>query len=398
MKIIAVLDSVISAGGGFNQALNAIVQMQRICAGKYEFEVLTSHPQNIEALDTLGIAAMAFDYTLFDHLVERFRLSEWWRLFQARLKFMCPFEKMLIKRSCDLVYFVDPFGKAAALQKLNYISTVWDLCHRDMPEFPEVKSGDAFFRRERYLKNFLSPAIAIVVDAEKSADQIHLLYGVDREKIQPMPFGPNPAIAEQHSKDMHTVLAKYELEAGYFFYPAQFWSHKNHVRILQALSVLRERGESYRAVFVGGDQGNLAYVKSEVLRLGVGEQVRLLGFVPGSDMRGLFAGAHAIVMPSYFGPTNIPPLEAWMLDKPLIYTSWFEAQTGDAAIYVNPDDAMELAGAMQRCDDEEYCKKIVANGRKRLQTIAAEREAREKQLALRIQSFARRLECWKNPF
>lgn len=395
MKIVAVLDSAIAAGGGFNQALNAIVQMQRICAGKYDFEVLTSHHENIAALGKLDIAATAFDYTLLDSLVERFRLSEWWVSLQGRLKFTSPFEKKLLKRGCDLVYFVAPFEKSAALQKLNYISTVWDLCHRDTPEFPEIRGADAFFRRERHLKNFLSPAIAIVVDAEQSADAIHQRYGVDRDKLQPMPFAPNPAIIEEYSLDTSTVLTKYGLEAGYFFYPAQFWSHKNHVRILQALSLLRERGKSYRVVFAGGDQGNLSYVKSEIVRLGLGEQVRSLGFVPGQDMRGLFAGSRAVVMPSYFGPTNIPPLEAWTLDKPLIYTSWFEAQAGEAAIYAHPDDAASLAAALQRCDDEDYCRQLVANGRERLQAIAAERDACEKQLGMRIQSFARRLECWK---
>lgn len=397
MKVIAVLDSAIGAGGGFNQALNAIEQMQRICAGQYDFEVLTSHSENINALGKLGIVATYFSYTLLDGLMERFRLSEWWATLQARFQFNSPFEKKLIERGCDLVYFVTPFEKSAALQKLNYISTVWDLCHRDTPEFPEIRSGDAFFRRERHLKNFLSPAIAVVVDAEQSADAIHRRYGVDRDKLQPMPFGVNPALIEAYSESTSTVLAKYDAEAGYFFYPAQFWSHKNHVRILQALSLLRERGKHYRFVFAGGDQGNLAYVKSEIARLKLGEQVRSLGFVPGPDMRGLFAGARAIVMPSYFGSTNIPPLEAWMLGKPLIYTSWFAAQTGDAAIYANPDDASGLAEALQRCEDKDYCRQLVESGHQRLQVIAAERNTCEKQLSMRIQSFFLRQECWKNP-
>lgn len=395
MKIVAVLDSAIAAGGGFNQALNAILQMQRICAGSYDFEVLTSHQENIAALERLGISATDFSYTVRDSLIERFRLSEWWASLQARFKFISPFERKLMARGCDLVYFVAPFEKSAALQKLNYISTVWDVCHRDTPEFPEIRSSDSFFRRERHLKNFLSPAIVVIVDAEQSVDTIHQRYGVDRDKLQAMPFAPNPALAETHSLDTSSVLKKHGLEPGYFFYPAQFWPHKNHVRILQALALLRERGKNYRMVFAGGDQGGLAHVKDEIKHLGLSEQVRSLGFVPGEDMRGLFSGSHAVVMPSYFGPTNIPPLEAWTFDKPLIYSSWFSAQAGEAAIYAHPDDAASLAAAMQRCEDENYCSQLVLKGREQLEAIATARNASEQQLSLRIQSFARRLECWK---
>lgn len=395
MKIVAVLDSAIAAGGGFNQALNAILQMQRICAGKYDFEVLTSHQDNIAALDKLGISATEFGYTILDSLMERFRLSEWWMFLQARLRLISPFEKRLLERGCDLVYFVAPFERSAALQQLNYISTVWDVCHRDTPEFPEIKKGDAFFRRERHLKNFLAPAVAVIVDAEQSVGVIAARYGVDRCKLQPMPFGPSPSIAEEHSAPSVSVLKQYDLEPGYFFYPAQLWAHKNHIRILQALSLLRERGKRFHAVFAGGNQGNQEHIKREIERLGLSDQVSMLGFVPGTAMRALFESAHAIVMPSYFGPTNIPPLEAWMLGKPLIYTAWFSEQVGDAAICVDPDNAEALADAMLRCEDEAFCNELIAKGIARLANVAAARMVCEQQLDARISAFAKRIECWQ---
>jgi len=64
-----------------------------------------------------------------------------------------------------------------------------------------------------------------------------------------------------------------------------------------------------------------------------------LGFVPIEDMRGLYEGSLAIVMPTYFGPTNIPPLEAWTLEKPLIYSTHLAEQAGDAALLIDPNNA-----------------------------------------------------------
>ena len=51
-------------------------------------------------------------------------------------------------------------------------------------------------------------------------------------------------------------------------------------------------------------------------------------------------------MPSYFGPTNLPPLEAWAVGTPVIYPEAFKAQAGDAAILFDYDDPRSLADAI----------------------------------------------------
>ena len=53
---------------------------------------------------------------------------------------------------------------------------------------------------------------------------------------------------------MPPMLAKYRLEPGYLFYPAQFWPHKNHITLLAALALLRERGITERLVLCGSDR------------------------------------------------------------------------------------------------------------------------------------------------
>ena len=44
--------------------------------------------------------------------------------------------------------------------------------------------------------------------------------------------------------------------------------------------------------------------------------MHLLGELPGEDVAPLYAGAVALVMPTFFGPTNIPVLEAWAVGCP----------------------------------------------------------------------------------
>ena len=181
---------------------------------------------------------------------------------------------------------------------------------------------------------------------------------------------------------------------GYFFYPAQFWAHKNHIRILAALVHLREAGIQYNVVFAGGDKGNKKHVEKFVAQNFLNEQVRFLGFVPAEDMRGLYEGSVAVVMPTYFGPTNLPPLEAWLIKRPLVYSSQLKEQAGVAAFYANPDDAMELAAAMRSCANTEIAASLVEKGTSHLRQIEELREDAEIMLMNRLIQFEIRRRCW----
>lgn len=394
MKVIAILENLVTAGGGFNQALNAILQMKRICDGRFEFEVFTTWIENVEYLSKIGIDATGFSLSLADRLLSKVALNSWWQTIQNRVRFVGPLEKQLTQHRCDLVYFLTPSETSSALQRLNYITTVWDLCHRDTPEFPEVREFSKFQARERNYQNWLSPAVLTLTDSVQLTEAISRRYGIDRDRLLAMPFAPAPFLDAGLSKDKAAVMSKYALEEGYFFYPSQLWAHKNHIRILEAIVMLAESGIKPKVVFAGGDQGNKGYLESFVNKNRLGEQVRFLGFVPAEDMRGLYEGCHVVVMPTYFGPTNLPPLEAWMLGKPLIYSSHLQEQVGEAAICVNPDDEEELAEAMRACANSETCARLVMLGCMRLQQLEQQRAEAESELAKRIMQFAAKRRCW----
>ena len=192
------------------------------------------------------------------------------------------------------------------------------------------------------------------------------------------------------------VLEKYRLLPGYFYYPAQFWAHKNHIRILEALSILRdERGLAPTVVFSGKDYGNLPWVQRAIAERGLAQQVKVLGFVPSMDVRGLYEGAAAVVMPTYFGPTNLPPLEAWSAGTPLIYSAHLAAQVQDAALLVDADDARSLADAMVSVTEPSRRQTLIAAGKRRLEDVARERATAEAELLARLDRFAARRRLWR---
>lgn len=394
MKIIALLENEITSGGGFNQALNVILQMKRICEGCFEFEVFTTNIENVNHLKRIGLNSVVVKFSFVDRLISLISLNPVRPFIQNRLRIIGSLEKSLTKHNADLVYFLNQHSTPATLNRLNYITTVFDLCHRDTPEFPEVGHFSEFHDRERHFKNNLSRAVVVVTVSEQLSDSISKRYGIDSNRLLSMPMGPSPFLSADISVDKSLVIKTYDLEEGYFFYPAQFWAHKNHIRILEALLLLREKGHEFKVVFVGGDKGNQTHVERFVTRHSLGGQVRILGFVPAEHMRGLYEGCVAVTMPTYFGPDNLPPLEAWMMGKPLIYSFNLTDDVGEAAICVNPDDPGELAEAMVACDDSRTRANLVKAGQLRLRGIEMQRTESELKLRNALLQFSARRKCW----
>jgi glycosyltransferase involved in cell wall biosynthesis len=263
-----------------------------------------------------------------------------------------------------------------------------------MPEFPEVRSFGRFQSRERLFRNQLSPSLLTLTDSKVLAERLAHRYGVDHERLLPMDFSPAATLSLPELPPAEHVLKKHALQPGYFFYPAQFWAHKNHIRILEALVQLNSEGLRFNVTFSGSNQGNRAHIEHFVQRNGLEHQVRFLDFVPAADMPGLYQGCLAVVMPTYFGPTNLPPLEAWTFDKPLVYSRLFADQVRDAAILIDPDSTDELASAMKECTDTLICANLIENGRQRLKEIERDREESEHHLLARLLQFEKRLRCW----
>jgi glycosyltransferase involved in cell wall biosynthesis len=153
-----------------------------------------------------------------------------------------------------------------------------------------------------------------------------------------------------------SVRQRYGLSGGYLFYPAQFWPHKNHLRLIQALYHLKHAaGLTPTLVLGGSNSGSLrrrtfATAMHTARRLGVDAQVRYFGFIPDEDMSALYADAAGLVMPTFFGPTNIPVLEAFMMGCPVVASDMrgTREQTDGAAILVDPRSPEAIADGLRR--------------------------------------------------
>src|SRR5207247_598371 len=129
-----------------------------------------------------------------------------------------------------------------------------------------------------------------------------------------------------------------------------FLSHKNPASILRAILHLKKIDNlRLPVVFTGSDQGNESYVRELVEEMQIHDQVFFLGHVPRQTLKALYQNAFALCYLSFFGPENLPPLEAFALGCPVIAADVPGAseQLGDAAIRVNPANELEIAQALK---------------------------------------------------
>jgi glycosyltransferase involved in cell wall biosynthesis len=266
----------------------------------------------------------------------------------------------------EIMWFADPHYVEV---NIPYILTVWDLQHRLQPWFPEVSAKGQWHERENMYATAIPRAAAVIIGTEAGREEIVHFYRVPPERVRLIPY-PTPGFALSASKDnCKEVLTKYHIPKGYLFYPAQFWPHKNHVGLLLAVKILRERhGLVLPVVFVGSNKGNLRYVRRVVDQLGLSGQVHFLGFVPQDDLVGLYRNAFALTYVTFFGPENLPPLEAFALGCPVIASnvSGAQEQLGDAALLVEPKDEEQIALAIKSLyADPALRQKLVQRGLKR---------------------------------
>src|SRR5258708_18479979 len=118
-------------------------------------------------------------------------------------------------------------------------------------------------------------------------------------------------------------------------------------------------------VFTGSDKGNAQHVIEKTAELGLQDQVHMLGFVPRADLRALYSKAQALTFATFFGPDNIPPLEAFALGCPVIASrvSGAQEQLGDAALFFEPSDPQDLASAiLTLSQDQQMRARMVKKG------------------------------------
>jgi glycosyltransferase involved in cell wall biosynthesis len=209
----------------------------------------------------------------------------------------------------------------------------------------------AEYPRQQYYFRSLVPRVLkrsriIVADSESTRRDLTVSYGIAPEKIRVIYPGYDPTVYAPCSVDRSSDSP----EDSYLLYVGNLLPHKNLLSLLDALAILRRR---LRARLIIRGDGQPAYaraVRERVETLGLRGAVTFEGYTEGVALRHLYARAACLVLPSLREGFGLPVLEAMACGTPVITSSNSSLPEvgGDAAVRVDPHDAVDLADAMYR--------------------------------------------------
>jgi len=265
----------------------------------------------------------------------------------------------------DLILYLDQSTPVSHSTR-KQIACLHDLMDRKETAFLEACSYAAMEHRERIERSIADHCDGILVDSEMGKKHVMECYGVDADKIFPLYYSIYDALLETtpiKPKNMNEELA-----GSFLFYPAQFWLHKNHFNLLEALHILRKENMHIPCVLTGDtNQNGYPYFYYLLHKRKLTDSFVLLGYVSEGEMAWLYKNARALVMPTFFGPTNIPPVEALHFGCPVAVSNNYgmPEQLEDAALYFAPDEPETIAAAIKKLwIDEETRVSLLRNSKK----------------------------------
>lgn len=315
------------------------------------------------------------------------------RFYQRKKHWVEPFDLLIQRDKIELIYFLTP---AFNIPKVPYIATVWDLAHRVHPYFPEVSTtGWTFDMRETHYSKALPQATYVVIGNNAGKNQVCRYYNIDESRVRTIPMITPRYVYELEADN--SILERCKLEPQkYLFYPAQFWPHKNHIRLVKAMKILKNQG--FKLVFTGAEKGNKKYIEKMVNEFGLTNDILFLGFVSKKELISLYKNAYALAYVSFFGPDNIPPLEAMALKCPVIYPKieGAQEQLQDCTLYFNLLDENDLIAKIENLKDEKLRNRLIEKGEKLAHNCHVKNYV-ESMLKI-IDEFVPIRECWDKKY
>lgn len=252
------------------------------------------------------------------------------------------------------------------LSEIPSIYNPHDLQHFHYPEFFRHIGN-----RETVYPAGSRSAHTVVVTSHLVKQDLVRYYHLTPDKIKLIHWGPSTQLFPEPSPgDLSLVRTKYNLSEPFAFYPAMAWEHKNHIRLLEALALLRDRkGQKIHLTCIGHKHRFWPNIEKRLMELGLADQVNFLGMVPAEELRSFYRLAQFVVIPTLFEATSGVMREAWLDGVPVACSTAtaLPEQAGDGALLFDPLSVESIALAVsQMSTDSALRHRLQKNGSKRV--------------------------------
>src|SRR5580700_4791609 len=264
--------------------------------------------------------------------------------------------RAIVKRlECDLVHIPNLFSIPRALP-CPYVMTVHDMLeHLSRAREQTGTWGSLHFQ---LTKRVLRGAARIFAVSKFTKLEMEKLFDIPSGRIEVVYNAIDERFLHGHASaaDRQVIAERYQVTHPFLLYAGRISPHKNVVRMIEAFSALKTELEKDQAfpdlklIIIGDDVSGNPDLRRTVIRSGVQNDVRFLGFVPIEVLRTFYDAAKIFVFPSLYEGFGLPPLEAMAHGTPVVTSnvSSLPEVVGNAAVMVNPENVFEIMRALHR--------------------------------------------------
>jgi len=286
---------------------------------------------------------------------------------------------------CDLVHIPHLFWFPRALP-CRYVVTVHDI----LEHMYRARNGSGIRRSLHFqlTRSVLKHASLIFAVSRFTKSEVEKLFGIDPGRIEVVYNAIDQRFLSGHATeaDRQFLAERYQVTYPFLLYAGRISPHKNVVRIIEAFSALKTelaRQDLYpdlKLIIIGDELSKHPDLRRTVVRGGVQNDVRFMGFLPIEVLRIFYDGAKVFVFPSLYEGFGLPPLEAMAHGTPVLTsnTSSIPEVVGNAAVLVNPENVFEMMRALQRVLlDQSLREKMRQRGYEQVKKFSWDRSAAE---------------------
>lgn len=285
----------------------------------------------------------------------------------------------IVRRYKIDVWFTPVTLPAPPVLSCATVGTILDVQQEDLSQFYPASE---LARRSVVYENLLRSCTKILTISEHSKKRIVDSYRVAPDRVRVTHLGALPSFVAALGRDQSP---DYPLPDNYVFYPATTWHHKNHVRLIEAIAICRQRGVDIHLVMTGIEDVAHQDMLMEIKRRRLKSFVHWIGRVTPECLPSLYRHARLLAFPSLYEGFGLPLIEAMLCGCPIVAsrTTSIPEVACDAALYVNALDPAEIAEAiMTVVRDESLASDLRQRGYERAGRFSFDQTARETLSAL----------------
>lgn len=260
----------------------------------------------------------------------------------------------------DLVHFLH--FNVPIFYRGKFIVTIHDLImHKQGKDATTLPLPIYLVKRLFYRTVFrraVKGSVKIIVPTRYVKNNVHQYYGIEPEKISVTHLGlEEKMLSAQPNKK---IMEKYNLDSPYFIYAGNCYPYKNLERAIEATVSLNKNFDKRVLFAIVSARGVfLQRLRKYVASVGAERYVRLLGFVPDSDLSSLLAGSCAFVYPSISEGFGLQGLESIAAGTLVLASdiAVFKEIYADNVLYFNPYDFSSIVGRMREALDMDSSKR-----------------------------------------